>query len=149
MNNNNNKYSKALHGILDIMDPLQVRSSIISLINVIDILSNQPNSNYQNALDLMIGFSKYDTSLSILFENKIDDVIFKVINANKTHKEILKKCLIIIENLYRVKNSILTSERLDIIQEIVTFVGVNMTTGEFINYESNNNHDPDNNHDPE
>ena len=131
------------------MDPLQVRSSIISLINVIDILSNQPNSNYQNALDLMIGFSKYDTSLSILFENKIDDVIFKVINANKTHKEILKKCLIIIENLYRVKNSILTSERLDIIQEIVTFVGVNMTTGEFINYESNNNHDPDNNHDPE
>lgn len=124
------------------MNPLQVRSSIISLINFIDIFSNQPDSNYQNAIDLMVGFSKYDTSVSILFENKIDDVIFKIINANKTHKEILKKCLIIIENLYRVKTSILTSERLDIIQEIVTFVGVNMTTGEFINDESNNNHDP-------
>jgi hypothetical protein len=40
---------------------------------------------------------------------------------------------IIINNLYRAKTSILTSERLDIIQEIVPFVGVNMTTGEFTN----------------
>ena len=49
------------------MNPLQVRSSIISLINFIDIFSNQPDSNYQNAIDLMVGFSKYDTSVSILF----------------------------------------------------------------------------------
>jgi len=121
------------------MDTVQIRSAIVSLINVIDILSNQPNSNYENALDLMIGFSKYDTSLSILFEHKIDDVIFKVINANKTRKEILKKCLMIIENLYRAKTSILTPERLDITQEIVAFVGVNMTTGEF----TNNDPDPE------
>ena len=119
------------------MDPVQVHSAIVALINQIDRFSNQPEIICNREIDLMVEFSKYDTSVSILFENKIDDVIFKVINANKTHKEILKKCLIIIENLYRVRNSILISERLDIIQEIVTFVGVNMTTGEFINYESN------------
>jgi hypothetical protein len=124
------------------MDPVQVHSAIVTLINQIDRLINQPDIICNREIDLIVGFSKYDTSRAILFENKIDDVIFKVINANKTHKEILKKCLIIIENLYRVRNSILTSERLDIIQEIVSFVGVNMTTGEFINDESNNNHDP-------
>jgi hypothetical protein len=101
--------------------------AIPALINMTNNHFDKPDV-IQYAMKMFENLSKHsETTVNLLIVSNLPDVIFKVINANKTHKKTLEMSLIIINNLIITHPSILTKDRLDMLLTVINFVGIDIS----------------------
>ena len=97
---------------------------IPALIGVLNNHFDKPDV-IKYTMSMFVNLSNHSVNTSnLLIAANLPDAIFKVINGNKTNPEILSKSCHIINNLIVTHPMILTQNRVEILREVVNFIGV-------------------------
>jgi len=113
---------------MSVLETLINSGAIPALIGVLNNHFDKPDV-IKYAMSMFVNLSKHSVNTSnLLIAANLPDAIFKVINGNKTHKEILSKSCHIISNLIVTHPMILNQNRVEILCVVINFIGVETST---------------------